>query len=148
MPNATPLQNADLDELLSRHGAKPSRWPAEARAPAEALLRNSASARALVAEAERLERGLDAMPTHPVPIGLRTRILANARPQDAWLRWLTTSLWRPASLACLPLLLGIALGANVAGDTGDLEDRVLVAFSAGAFADDALIDEAVPEDER
>ena len=148
MSNATPLQNADLDELLSRHGAKPSRWPAEARAPAEALLRNSAGARALVAEAERLERGLDAMPTHPVPIGLRTRILANARPQDAWLRWLTTSLWRPASLACLPLLLGIALGANVAGDTGDLEDRVLVAFSAGAFADDALIDEAVPEDQR
>ena len=148
MSDATPLQNADLDELLSRHGAKPSRWPAEVRAPAEALLRNSASARALAAEAERLERALHAMPTPPVPIGLRTRILANATLADAWLQWLTTSLWRPASLACLPLLLGIALGANVAGDTGDLEDRVLVAFSAGAFADGALIDEALPEDER
>lgn len=148
MPDTTPFGNTELDELLSRHGTQPRNWPAEARPPAQALLRESASARALLAEAERLERALAAMPTPPVPLGLRTRILANATPRDAWLQWLTTRVWRPASLACLPLLLGIALGANVADDTADLEDSVLVAFSADAFDDAALADLALPEDER
>ena len=148
MPDTTPFGNIELDELLNRHGADPNGWPAEARPRAQALLRNSASAQALLAEAKRLERALDAMPTPPLPLGLRTRIIANATPQDAWLQWLTTKLWRPASLACLPLLLGIGFGANVADDTEDLEDSVLVAFSAGAFVDDALADLALPEDER
>ena len=148
MPDTTPFGNIELDELLNRHGAEPSGWPAEARPRAQALLRDSASAQALLAEAKQLESALSAMPTPPVPLGLRTRIVANATPQDAWLQWLTTKLWRPASLACLPLLLGVALGANVADDTEDLEDSVLVAFSASAFADDALADLALPEDEQ
>ena len=124
------INDADFEDALDRHGADPARWPEPLRAQLSAWLDTSPSAQASFAEARRLEEELAAtFATVPVPLGLKTRILARVSPREPWLDWLTKQIWRPVGLACVPLALGFALGMGVADDTGDLEDSVLVAFS-------------------
>ena len=125
----------DFENLLDRFGTDLAGWPADDRLAATTLLRRSATARALLAEARQLQTAFDALPTPTLPAGLRARIVANAQRRPSWLDWLTTNTWRPASLACIPLLLGFAIGTGFADDTADLEDSVLVAFSDPTFAD-------------
>lgn len=133
--NEVPLAETDFEELLDRLGADLPSWPAPLQAQANALLARSAMARELLAEAERLQSAFDALPTPALPPGLRNRIVASAARRPGWFDWLTVSTWRPASLACIPLLLGFAVGAGFADDTADLEESVLVAFTDTAFAD-------------
>ena len=129
-----------FDALLGRHGADSRQWPANLRASALAFVARTAEAQQLLEEQKHLEQALEAhWPSVETPLGLRTRILANATNRDSWLEWLTVKLWRPALLACLPLALGIAVGANVADDAADLEDQLLIAF---ADADQATALEA------
>ena len=128
---------AIFEEALDRYGADLKRWPDDLRAGAEALLASSPQAQALLAEAVELDAALGvAFAVPPVPAGLATRIKARAERRDVWLEWLTALVmrpWRPAGLACLPLLLGFAVGLGAAEDTADLEDSVLVAFSDAAL---------------
>jgi len=122
-----------LADALDRYGANPVRWPQAMREAMPALLRSSPHARATLAEAQQLDAALDAVfAAAPAPLGLKTRILAKAPRREPWLDWLAVKLWRPVSLACVPLALGFALGMGVDEDTGDLEDSVLVAFSDAA----------------
>lgn len=125
----------DLEDLLDRHGADSTRWPSRYQLPAALLLERSATARSLLDDARLLQDALQALPTPTTPPGLYARIVANAQPRPGWLDWLTTSAWRPASLACLPLLLGFVIGSGLADDTTDLEDSVLVAFADADFED-------------
>ncbi len=130
------LTEPDFAELLDRHGADPARWPAAARASADALLARSEGARKALAGAERLEQSLArVLPGLPPPLGLATRIVANAPPRDAWLDWCTVRLWRPVALACLPLACGFVVGSGFVEDPGELDDVALVAFAdSGQFS--------------
>ena len=124
-----------LEAELDRYGADLLRWPDDRRAIAEGLLESSSSAQRLLAEAAELDAALAAaFAAPPVPMGLETRINARAERRDVWLEWLTTTVlmrpWRPLGAACVPLVLGFALGLSAAEDTADLEDSVLVAFSS------------------
>ena len=133
----------DFEALLDRHGSEAANWPAESRAHALELLESSTEAQQLLAEARLLDETLDELlPGATVPLGLGTRIVANAPHRDPWLQWLAVRLWRPAVLACLPLAVGFAVGNTFADDAADLEDQVLVAFAdAGTFEAFALPEE-------
>lgn len=148
MSNA-PFDENDFEDFLDRQGADPARWPPAAHSRATALLRSSARARALLAEAQRLEEALgDAFPWAQAPPGLAARILAKVSeaPQGgAWSErlatWMAGAIWRPVGLASLPLILGFATGMSFAPDTVDLEAQVLIALSDTGFANLELGDE-------
>ena len=158
MPNeptndAMPFTEADFERLLDRHGAKPDHWPDAERGRAATLLERSPEAQALLAEAQRLDDALDAWGRAPHPFGLATRIVANAQARpfdlaDAVFAWLTTKLWRTASVACAPLLLGFAFGATVSGAEDPATFAALEESALVAFADDALADFALPGEEQ
>jgi hypothetical protein len=73
---------ARLEAVLDAHGARSERWPEALRAEFLALARHDAGAARLLAEAEALERLLDASPP-PMSQGLDARIMtaAAALPQ-------------------------------------------------------------------
>ena len=158
MPNdstndAMPFTTADFERLLDRHGAKRERWPDAERSRAAALLEDSPKAQALLAEAQRLDDALDAWGRAPHPFGLATRIVANAQAHpfdlaDTLFAWLTTKLWRTASMACAPLLLGFVFGAVVSGAEDPATFAALEESALVAFADDALVDFALPGEEQ
>ena len=148
MSNA-PFDENDFEDFLDRQGADPARWSPAAHSRATALLRSSARARAVLAEAQRLEEVLgDAFPSLPAPPGLAARILAKASeaPQGGtWTErltiWMAGAIWRPVGLASLPLILGFALGMGFAPGTADLEAQVLIVLSDTGFANLELGDE-------
>ena len=128
-----PASITAFEDALDRYGHHVQEWPADLRRGAQALLESSPAARALLAEAIRLDAALDAAFAAPaVPAGLGTRIAASAERRDLWLEWLVAWLmrpWRPLGAACTPLLLGFAIGLGGTEDIADLEASVLVAFS-------------------
>lgn len=140
---------ADLEQALGHHGADLDRWPAPLALRVRELLESSASARQLFEEARRLDAVLDEMlPDVPVPLGLKTRVLANVPLAEPWLQWWTAKAWRPAALALVPLVVGIGVGMNVAGSVDedpatDGEDTLLVLFDP-----DELDRLALPGDEN
>ncbi len=73
--NKTILTVGDFSGLLDQLGADLTRWPAETRAAADALLQADPAAAALLAEALALEDGLKAIQPK-APKGLADRILA------------------------------------------------------------------------
>lgn len=167
--NNAPFGEKDLENLLDRQGADAACWPEAVRPYAAALLEASPRARALLAEARRLEQALDeAFPQTSAPAGLEARILAGISRQPAagretigrpvqaavapeasegtvWAEglaaWLAERLWRPVGLACAPLLVGLAMGMGVADDTQALQAQMLIAFSENGFAHMELGDE-------
>ena len=105
---------AALAALLEAYGADPARWPQEKRRAAEQLVARDPRARALLGEAQALDRLLDAAPGAEAGrvAALSTRILAAAaleprfaRPaegaarQDDALRSNVVPLRRPAPAA-------------------------------------------------
>lgn len=138
MPGA-PFGLAEFETLLDRHGGDEARWPSEVRERATGLLESSPAAQAVLRDAKQLDAALAVALAAPSPaMGLRTRIVANAQPRDAWLDWLASRLWRPVSLACAPLLIGFATGAFTMLESGVnvLEDSALVAFTTDLADDD------------
>lgn len=114
---AQTLDRARFDVLLDAYGADPERWPEAERAAAMALLQRDPEARALRAQAARLD-GLLALaePVEPSP-ALVARILAAApAPADAkrrplsFLRPRPARVWRyAAALAPLAAAAAVAL---------------------------------------
>ena len=114
--NMTPERFAQLVEI---HGSRPERWPADERMAAEAFRLADHQAQALGDEYARLESLLDALPVPAMP-GLEQRVLQRAANLtrdsllDRALDWLVPHsdrllawIWRPALVACLPLICGI-----------------------------------------
>lgn len=114
--NMTPERFA---QIVDTCGSQPGRWPAEERMAALAHCRESAQARDLCAQYERLEALLDELPVPALP-GLEHRVLRRAASVtrdslfDRALDWLLPRsdrllawIWRPALVACLPLVCGI-----------------------------------------
>ena len=65
----------EFQTLLDGRGPEIGRWPEADRAAAQALLADSAEARAALAEAEALHRALTALPEEPASPLLRSAIL-------------------------------------------------------------------------
>jgi hypothetical protein len=114
--NMTPERFA---QLVETYGSQPARWPAQERQAAEAWQRENAAAQALCQDYAQLEALLDTLPT-PVLSGLEQRVLrrcaalASDSLLDQALDWLLPRgdrllawIWRPALVACLPLVCGI-----------------------------------------
>jgi len=114
--NMTPERFAQIVETC---GSQPERWPAEERLAAEAYRRENPQAQAMSAQFAHLETLLDALPVPAMP-GLEQRVLRNVVSLtrdsllDKALDWLLPHsdrllawVWRPALVACLPLVCGI-----------------------------------------
>lgn len=125
-----------FEQLLDAYGASPQRWPDHERAAALQLLEHSAQAAQLLQNARWLDQQLDQLPA-PDFVYLNTTLLTVLLPArrkkwtDQLLEWLVPAqarsaavFWRPAALACVPLMLGLAVGNQLEvfsdADTTDL----------------------------
>lgn len=125
-----------FEQLLDAYGASPQRWPDHERAAALQLLEHSAQAAQLLQNARWLDQQLDQLPA-PDFVYLNTTLLTVLLPArskkwtDQLLEWLVPAqarsaavFWRPAALASLPLMLGMAVGNQLEvfsdADTTDL----------------------------
>jgi len=110
-----------LTEIIETCGAQPEFWPAEERVAAELYLAKQADAQRLHSEYLQVESYLNSIPVPPMP-GFEQRLLKNLRRitqdtiLDRVLEWLLPHsdrilgwVWRPALLACVPIVCGIYL---------------------------------------
>lgn len=114
----TPERFATIIEV---YGSQPERWPAEERAEAAAFLAQDHRAQALVAEYQSLDAWLDqyqvaALPTLEAHVLSQARNVSTGNAFDRLMDWLLPRsgrvlawVWRPAMVACLPLVCGIYL---------------------------------------
>ena len=109
------MDHDTFEHALDRYGPDFDRWPVGLVAEGRTLVEHSTAARELLDEARQLESALDhLLPSVTAPLGLRSRVLANLPPRDAWFEWLTVKAWRPAALALVPLAVGFGIGLNAA----------------------------------
>ncbi len=107
--------------VIEAYGSQPERWPADERAAAIAYLAHSAQAQALVAEYHALDEWLDQYQIVELP-ALESHVISQAKDIsagnafDRLMDWLLPHsgrvlawVWRPAMVACLPLVCGIFL---------------------------------------
>lgn len=131
-----------FEALLDAYGADSRRWPAAERDPGLALVADDVRARALLAEARALDRGLDACPAPQVSPELRARVLASAPAPSRAARWAVAGwarVWTPGAglvaAGVAGLMFGAALGAGSLGPGSD------------SGAAQALLADAEPYDE-
>lgn len=118
------ITSVRLKQLLTSYGADPARWPEAEREAALVLLRADPAARRMQHEAASLDDCL-ARSTVPGFAGLESRLINQKMPTRQlgladWLAsWLrpssehpVQSLWRPAAMACVPLVLGLLIGGQ------------------------------------
>ena len=115
MTEHEPMDLTEFAGALDRWGPDLDRWPPAAAGRARALLTGPQSADAAreVEAALALERMLANAPPDTVTPGLAQRITSNLSPAaqwPAWVTWLTSTRWRPARLALVPVLFGFAIG--------------------------------------
>ena len=106
----------DLAEALDRWGSNLDTWPRAAAAKAKLLVATSPEATRLMRETVSLELELAQLREHRATHGLDAKILAELPVRDGLQRvvdWLTSTLWRPALAAAVPLVLGFILGTTV-----------------------------------
>lgn len=111
-----------FDAIIEAYGSRPERWPAEERAAALAYLRDNPQAQALVNSYRALDdlldeyqvEGLTSLQQHVL---VQTALVSESTLLDRVFEWLLPRservlawFWRPALLACLPLLCGLYLG--------------------------------------
>ncbi len=125
-------RRARLTRLLDAYGAEAARWPEGERAWAEALIEADADARALRAEAARLDAALDRAPLAQPSPDLIAEVLT-AAPLAPWRRlavalWPFGPAWQPASALATACVLGIAVGLATGGaetlDADTLGDEI------------------------
>ena len=141
------MNETRLKRLIEAYGAEPERWPAGDRAAALALLDASAEARAMVVEARRLDRLLEAVPvgsTAPAATAaLRRKIAAlldapaPAAPANRVTigPWSRTRLWASVAGLAAAGVIGFVVGVTQlppVGDQADIGDlRELVGLTGG-----------------
>lgn len=124
----------DFEQGLDRWGSDLTSWPDPERIAASALVERSVGARALMVQAQSLERWLDECRTHEAPRQLKERILAQLPRRDIWQRaadWFSSALWRPTLAGTGVLLLGFAAGVLLPATSQDtlLDDVAALAFT-------------------
>ena len=127
--------------LLAAYGAELSRWPAEERGPAEALLAVAPHRLKDIWESERVfDRLLTLEKDVPAPIALESRVLAASpapyaqrRPQRLFGRW-TPPQWATGGAIAASLALGFAAGyaGEPKSQSGSEYAQMLALNSAGA----------------
>lgn len=108
-----------FEQIVTAYGSEPARWPALEREAALHYLTHNPSAQTLVEEYRELNRLLDAVQV-PSLVQMERRVLralqqsTRAGVLDRVLDWLLPRqgggmawAWRPALVACLPLICGI-----------------------------------------
>jgi hypothetical protein len=147
-PVATPpMTLARLAELLDAYGARPESWPSAERNAAQLLLRESADAQRLVADAAELDGVLnDYEVAEEVSPALRARVLevpiVTARKRRRFG-------FRMAWAVAFSCLIGVASGAwsapEASADDDEWAELTEVSFYADADADpDVTTVEEVP----
>ncbi|MDP2284369.1 MAG: hypothetical protein Q8L06_09530 [Pseudohongiella sp.] len=114
-----------FEQLLDAYGASPQRWPDHERAAALQLLAQSPHAVQLMQNVQWLDQELDLLPA-PDFSHLSAKLLQQPLPArqksltEQLLGWLlpwqqhsAALFWRPAALACVPLMLGLVLGSQL-----------------------------------
>lgn len=124
-----------LNTLLEAYGASPSRWPAEEREAAEAMIAASDEARAAFAEAAHLDSMLDQAPPPPPAdrLGWRLRavgpkaepMVASTGPSRGWMGNLAR-----AAAVVVAVAGGVGIGLALPGHRADQT----VADNGGATA--------------
>ncbi len=124
--------NARLKRMLDAYGADAARWPEGERAWAEALVEADGDARALRAEAGRLDAALDCATLTEPSSELMADVLM-AAPVTPWRRrlialWPFGPAWQPASALATACVLGIVAGLATGGaeklDANTLGDEI------------------------
>lgn len=114
-----------FEQLIDAYGSDPQRWPPGERQAALKLLSESDQAVRLMQQSAWLDDTLDQFEV-PAFAQLDNRILQQHLPDrriglpERLMRWLVppvsasmTDWWRPASLACLPLAMGLFMGLQL-----------------------------------
>jgi len=111
--------NASAEErfeaALDRWGAELSAWPPELRAQAASVLAVSERANTLLERQRSMDARLMKLRDHLAPPDLAARTLSRLARRDRWQRtfdWFASAFWRPALVACAPLIIGFILGAT------------------------------------
>ncbi len=108
-----------FEQLMAIHGSDIDRWPTDEQLPARQLLSESVAAQSLHNDQQTLDTMLDAIPVPPMA-AMQRRIVRNLAAAtrssllDRVLEWIvprggnvSSWAWRPALVACLPLMCGI-----------------------------------------
>ncbi|MCG8414581.1 MAG: hypothetical protein MI746_10230 [Pseudomonadales bacterium] len=113
-----------LDEfthILEVYGSDAEQWPDSQREACLHFTKVNTQAKALLASYQQLDAKLNTIAAPSFP-GLEQRVLTQSLPAkqsgllDSIINWLLpeadswSDLWRPATAACLPLVLGIVVG--------------------------------------
>jgi len=135
--------------IVESYGADFQQWPEDERVDALKFSRTSTDAMFLLDQAEELDRHLalfelpdSELSVQRIEVGILSAFEQETLKQGALERlvgWvlpdfdnLAHTLWRPALVACMPLLLGIAIGLTLANNTYQLssdEELSLLAFT-------------------
>ena len=108
-----------FEQIVTAYGSEPMRWPAPEREAAQHYLAENPAAQSLVEEYRELNQLLDAVQV-PALAQMERRIIRSLQEAtrdsllDKVMEWLLpreqrgiTWAWRPALVACLPLICGI-----------------------------------------
>jgi hypothetical protein len=112
------MEIEEFEDLVDRYGEDLAAWPVDLQGQAAALVRQSARARAVIAEAQTLRRALGGPARAPAPAGLADRIVAAAPPAAATTaapavaarRFRPAPLLKPGIVLSLCFLIGLASG--------------------------------------
>ena len=140
-----------FEQLIDAYGTDPQRWPVAERSAALKLLADSEQAAELLQQSIWLDQSLDQIAA-PAFDQLPNRLLTMPLPAqpknvlERLMQWLIPSVpgefsewWRPAALACLPLVFGLFMGmrldlfadpaAELTGDDAELMFIALADYS-------------------
>lgn len=148
-----------FSQILDSYGSDPSRWPANERQSAGALLNSDSAAKDLWNETAALDEQLNAYQVAD-NADLMHKILNQSLPAqplsfiDRAIAWLLPSsdklsrmFWRPTMAACLPLLFGLYLGNHFSfgfetyenvDSTASFWEQELALLSLDDYAETAL----------
>ena len=134
MTGSDAMNVEDFEQGLDRWGSDLTSWPNPERTAALALVERSQRTRALMVQAQSLERWLDEGRAHQAPPQLMQRILDQLPRRDIWQRaadWFSSALWRPTLAGACALLLGFAAGILLpaAGQDTLVDDVAALAFT-------------------
>ena len=111
----------EFAKIIESHGSSSERWPLGLREKCENFMADNSEARELINRQHELEMLMNQIAVPEFP-GLEARVLdqqlppRKLAPLDRFLEWLLPAdkpgklFWRPAMVACLPLIFGIVIG--------------------------------------
>jgi hypothetical protein len=136
------MNQTEFEDLLNCHGSDLTKWPEPFRTAAHEALGENPTWFILVESAESLEQKLDSyLMTSVDLVDLEQEILkqtvhkktmrqleTHQQPLlDQFLNWLLPekNLWRPALVACLPIMMGLSIGLSMnIDDSFTLEEEL------------------------